>query len=103
LIQRRLPGADSHWAKYITALPHETEARQAKRESIAAEELLMSARNGDKARFDRERKKNNLRRRRTQELRKKYAPQKLSLEKGNRTFQNGPHLGQEPAQPFSKG
>jgi hypothetical protein len=36
----------------------------------------MSGRHGDKARFDRERKKKHLRQRRTQELRKK-----LSLEK----------------------
>lgn len=33
----------------------------------------MSGRNGDKARFDRERKKNNLRRKRTLELRKKLS------------------------------
>jgi len=38
-------------------------------------EAIMSGRNGDKARSDRERKKKNLRRKRTLELRKK-----LSLE-----------------------
>jgi hypothetical protein len=37
---------------------------------------IVSAKNGDKARFDRERKKNNLRRRRTQELRKKLQAKK---------------------------
>jgi hypothetical protein len=34
---------------------------------------------------------------------KSCAPQKLSLDKENRTFQNGPDLCQEAAQPFSKG
>ncbi len=33
----------------------------------------MSARNGDKARFDRERKKKNLRQKRTRELQKKLS------------------------------
>jgi hypothetical protein len=38
-------------------------------------EAIMSGRNGDKARSDRERKKKNLRRKRTLELRKKLSLQ----------------------------
>jgi hypothetical protein len=45
------------------------------RSTRLTKEAIMSGRNGDKARFDRERKKNNLRRKRTLELRKKLSLQ----------------------------